>query len=269
MFILNQAPNRVEYVTSDIIKSKHAFSTRIGGVSNISYTSSLNLAFNRGDTEETVLENLRLFGEAVGFDPHDVISLPQIHSDIVITATLSMRGEGYFKAPHMSCDGYITEEKGVVLGVKSADCVPIIMEAEDKNGHVAAVSAIHAGWRGTVSGIAGRAVERFVKQGFSAESIRVAIGPSIGACCFEVGDDFLEILKSACGEDFANRFTFKKGQKSYADIRHMNLEILKKSGISEHNVDISNECTFCSCEKYYSHRRSSGQRGTMLSVVFM
>ena len=154
MFTTHKARNGVVFVRSDLLRSNHAFSTRIGGISELSHTSALNLAFNRGDEEATVLENLNRFGEAAGFDPESVISLPQIHSTNIIDVDVSMRGEGYFKHPHTSCDGYVTTQKGVVLGVKTADCLPLLLEAEDGNGNVIAVSAIHAGWRGTIEGIA-------------------------------------------------------------------------------------------------------------------
>ena len=165
MFVTHKAQNGVVFVRSDILRSQHAFSTRIGGVSNLSHTSALNLAFNRGDKDETVLENLNRFGDAACFEPQNVISLPQIHSSDIIEVDLSMRGEGYFKPPHTVCDGYITTQSGIVLGVKTADCLPLIFEADDENGRIAAVSAVHAGWRGTVAGIAQNAIWALLKKG--------------------------------------------------------------------------------------------------------
>jgi YfiH family protein len=238
-------------------------------VSEKEHTSSLNLAFNRGDDDEIVLENLRRFGEAVGFDPKTVISLPQIHSTNVIDADISMGGEGYFKPPHTSCDGYVTTQKGVVLGVKTADCVPIILEAEDENGNVIAVSALHAGWRATVGGIAAQGVLALVEKGAKVSHIRAAIGPSIGACCFEVGDDFVSTVIEVRGTDFAGKFISDRAGKKYADLKAMNFDILKKSGVSAENIDVFGECTYCLENKYYSHRRMKGQRGTQLSVVFI
>ena len=110
MFVTHKSENSVEYLASSIIKSTHAFSTRIGGVSGLAHTSALNLAFNRGDDRDTVIENLARFGEAVGFDAKNVISLPQIHSSTVIDVDVQMAGEGYFKDAHTSCDGYVTSK---------------------------------------------------------------------------------------------------------------------------------------------------------------
>lgn len=267
MFVTHKADNGTVYVTSDILKSKHAFSTRIGGVSQAAHTSSLNLAFNRGDDEETVRENLRLFGEAVGFDAKNVISLPQIHSADIIKVISSMRGEGYFKAAHISCDGYVTSEKDVVVGVKTADCVPILFEAYDENMEIIAVSAVHAGWRGSVSGIARNAVLALVEMGAEPHRIRAAIGPSIGKCCFEVGEDVVDIVRQKFGSEGADMFIVADNNKMYLDIKGINIEIISECGVPMKNIDVSNECTYCLSEKYYSHRRMKGVRGTMLSVI--
>lgn len=266
MFITHRAHNSVEYVTSDIIRSPHAFSTRLGGVSSESHTASLNLAFGRGDGDETVLENLRRFGDAVHFDPESVISLPQIHSATVIDVDLSMRGEGYFKPPHTSCDGYVTSEKGIVLGVKTADCVPIILEGEDENRNIIAISALHAGWRGTAAGIAAEGVKKLVERGAAPKRIRAAIGPSIGCCCFEVGEDFAVSALELSGKEWK---PFVRDGKLYADLKSRNESELLACGLLRENIDVCDECTFCLSDKYYSHRRMKGVRGTMLSVVCM
>ena len=119
------------FLTSEILRSPHAFATRRGGVSTLSHTAGLNLAFGRGDDDGIVLQNLGLFADAVGFDPHSVVSLPQIHSDIIYRVGKKDCGQGYhIRDGVREGDGYITCERGVVLGVKTADCVPILFEAE-------------------------------------------------------------------------------------------------------------------------------------------
>ena len=105
------------FVKSKILRSPHAFATRNGGVSTLEHTKSLNLAFGRGDERETVLENLKIFADEVGFEPKQVISLPQIHSDVIYKVGAEDCGEGYFKTENIrEGDGYITGERGVVLG---------------------------------------------------------------------------------------------------------------------------------------------------------
>ena len=269
MFLTHKAKNSVEYLSSTIIKSPHAFSTRMGGVSRLDHTSSLNLAFNRGDDRDTVIENLARFGKAVGFDEKKVISLPQIHSTTVIDANAQMAGEGYFKESHTSCDGYVANEKGIVLGVKTADCVPVLLEAEGESGEIIAVAALHAGWRGTVAGIAAEGVKALVKKGADPKKIRAAIGPAISSCCFEIGQDVVDEMNAQnVGAPFEMR-AFSQNGRLYADLKAINREFLASCGVMPENIDVCEECTFCLEKKYYSHRRMKGQRGTMLSVIWM
>ena len=180
--------NGVKFLQSGLLRSKHAFSTRVGGVSELPHTSSLNLAFGRGDADETVLENIRLFSEAVGIDGKSIISVPQIHSAEVKVVSRAEKGYGVYRSSPFSCDGYVTQDKDIALGVKTADCVPILMEARNDEDDVIAVSAIHAGWRGTAARIAGVGVEKLAALGAKPDKMFVAIGPCIHRCCYEVGE---------------------------------------------------------------------------------
>lgn len=261
------------FVKSNILRSPHAFATRRGGVSKLEHTKSLNLAFGRGDDNETVLKNLDIFAREVGFDPERVVSLPQIHSDKIFTVTGENCGQGYFTREGIeSGDGYVTGELGIALGIKTADCTPILFEAE-KDGEVIAVGAVHAGWRGTVADIAGKCIERLVSE-FSADrqGIRAAIGPCIHKCCYEVSGDLYTEVAKGLSEDMARRFVLpseKSEGKYYCDLVGINRELLISHGLLAENVDVIEECTCCSAEKYFSHRYSNGVRGTMLNVIFM
>ncbi len=261
------------YIKSQILRSPHAFATRRGGVSENEHTKSLNLAFGRGDHDETVLENLELFASSVGFRAKNVISVPQIHSDKIFKVGKSDCGKGYFIRDGIeSGDGYITDERGVVLGVKAADCVPILFEAE-KNGEVVAVGAVHAGWRGTVAGITPKCVEMLCSEyGVVPKQIRAAIGPCIHKCCYEVGEDFLTEVESALGKALAERFVMPangKKDKYFCDLVGMNKHLLSNVGILPENLDIIDFCTCCHPELFFSHRYSKGLRGTMLNVMFV
>lgn len=260
------------FVKSNILRSPHAFATRRGGVSVREHTKSLNLAFGRGDEDEIVLENLAIFAKSVGFDAESVVSHPQIHSDKIITVTAENRGEGYFIREEIcGCDGYITRERGVTLGIKTADCVPILFEAE-KGGEIIAVGATHAGWRGTVANIAGKCIERLCSEfGADLSGIRVAIGPCIHACCYEVSWDVYNAVAEDLGADVAEKFVIPsdKDGKYTCDLAGINRELLIRRGILAENIEIIEECTCCSPEKYFSHRYSSGLRGTMLNVIFI
>ncbi len=261
------------FVKSNILLSPHAFATRRGGVSVQEHTKSLNLAFGRGDEDGVVLKNLEIFAENVGFDPHSVVSLPQIHSDSIFSVGAEMRGHGYFIREGIeSGDGYVTGERGVVLGIKTADCVPILFEAE-KDGKIIAVGAVHAGWRGTVAGIAGKCVERLCGEfGCEPKDIRAAIGPCIHKCCYEVSGDLYGEVAKGLNEEIARRFVLPSGKvegKFYCDLVGINRELLIYHGICADNIDVVDECTCCNPEKYFSHRYSNGHRGTMLNVIFM
>lgn len=259
------------FIKSKILRSVHAFSTREGGVSSLEHTKSLNLAFGRGDSDEIVLKNLDIFADAVGFDPHGVISLPQIHSDVIYKVGRSDAGEGYFKRDNIrEGDGYISDEKGIVLGVKAADCVPILFEAE-KDGKIVAVGAVHAGWRGSVAGIAAKCARMICQEyGVSPMDIRAAIGPCIHKCCYEVGDELRRAVENNLGGEIADRFVVPKADaenKYFCDLVGLNRSLLLDAGILAENIEVIDLCTCCHPDLFFSHRFSNGKRGTMLNVI--
>ncbi len=261
MFVKADAENGVVFYKSSLIDVPHGFSTRIGGVSTLSHTSSLNLAFGRGDDEKTVLSNLSLFAEAVGVDSKSVTSLPQIHSSDIIDVSYGNRGEGYYKDLGRAADGYILTEVGTAAGVKTADCVPVLLY--DKKKNIAA--AVHAGWRGTALSIAMKAVEKMVSLGSKREDIYAAIGPAIGGCCYEVGEEVrAETLKVS--QELSSAFSYKDGSLYYG-IKEANRIELILSGLKIENIDLCPYCTYCEKELFYSHRRDKGVRGTMLSLI--
>ncbi len=264
-FEIIRAKNGVNFLKSDKIPFNHGFSTRIGGDFETNHTASLNLAFDRGDSDKTVLHNLSLFCEAAGVCPESVISLKQVHSDKVLEVSEQMCGRGYFVKSENFADGYVTGKKGITLGVKTADCVPILF-ADNTAG---IVGAAHAGWRGTVFGIAAKCVAEMEKLGACKSDIKIAIGPSIHSCCFEVKEDFIESVSEIAGTSFADRFIFKKDGNFFADIVGMNIDFLKEVGIRQDNIDVCSYCTCCNPRLFYSHRYSKGLRGTMLSIISM
>ena len=261
--------NGVLFYRSELLPCPHGFATRVGGISTNAHTKSLNLAFGRGDENETVLRNLERFAEAVGISSEAVVSLPQIHGNDVLHVSASDRGEGYFKSSNRAADGYVTTDPAAALGIKTADCVPILLCGLSEEGSPIAVSALHAGWRGTVSKIAEKGIEALVSLGVQKKNIRAAIGPAIGACCYEVGADFYEAFVSAFGEPFLDgTFRRKTTEGKYtADLKEINRRILRSAGIPEASIDVCTECTCCSPELFFSHRYSHGVRGTMLSVI--
>lgn len=260
------AENGVKYFRSELIRCKHGFSTRIGGVSAAPHTATLNLAFDRGDSAETVMENLGLLADALGFDARSVVSVPQIHSSKVEQVTRNESGMGYFIPAKLECDGYVTSDKAVTLGVKTADCVPILLAAETETGEVVAVSALHAGWRGTAKNIVAVGIGKLLSLGATPERIFAAIGPAISQERFEVDADCRDELVCSLGES-ALPYIIQKGAKYFPDLKGIARKLLIDSGLPSHNIDVCEACTYDEEELLYSHRRSNGLRGSMLSVI--
>lgn len=243
----------------------HGFSTRAGGKSVLPHTASLNLSHNLGDDAEIVRENLDIFARTVSdgmYGGESTVTLHQIHSAKVRVLTRDNAGEGYSVPRGEDGDGFVTAESGVIPIARAADCVPILLAGLRADG-CPVVSAVHAGWRGTVAGIAAEAVRVMLSLGCELPTIRAAIGPHIGYCCYEVGADFHETVCRLRGTEFADRYiTIPEGKtKHHADLTSMNAEILREAGILSGKIDISPDCTMCMSDVYYSHRATGGKRG--------
>ena len=157
----------------------HGFSTKPGGVSDQGGERVLNLGFTEWDTQENVLENRRRFQSALGASDFQLVSLKQIHSDVIHLIDTS---------PSQPCQGdaSVSNRPGLLLGVQTADCVPILLVDPKKR----AVASIHAGWRGTLRRIVVKAIGQ-LQMHFKSKpgDLFAAIGPSIGGCCYEVGTE--------------------------------------------------------------------------------
>lgn len=262
------AENGVTYLRASHLPCPHGFSTRLGGVSTHPDTVSLNLGRGFADDDATVQENLVRFGAAVGFDSDSLVSLRQVHSAHVRIVGAADAGLGYGRPTDETSDGYVTCERGVTLGIRTADCVPILAAAVDGAGRPYAVGAFHAGWRGTVAGIAAEGVRQMVAIGAHTEHIRVAIGPCIHACCFEIDDAARDVFLSHLGAALTDRFVRPSRAGHYdADLVGINLARLASVGVRGEHIAISDLCTRCRGDLFYSHRRDGVRRGSMLSVI--
>ena len=255
---------------SDLFSNRiaHGFSGKEGGVSVHPYTAGLNLAMGREDSDDVVRENIDIFTRAVSggvYGKEHAVCAPQIHSDIVRKVTTSDCGEGVIRPASAEGDGFVTDEAGLLIFVRIADCTPILLCGEKEDGSPV-IAAVHAGWRGTAKGIAARAVSAMCELGCAVKSIKAAIGPHIGTCCYEVGGDLLEEVTSLRGGDFAMRYVRPspsvKG-KFICDMTGMNRELLMESGVAECHIDITAHCTCCMSDTYFSHRKTAGKRGAM------
>lgn len=239
------------------ITAPHGFFTRLGGVSQISHLASMNLGKNLDDKPEYVEENYKIISKTLGFTSENYVYTNQVHSNIV-----KIVGK-YDIGKTINCDSLVTNSKHVTIGVRTADCVPILFYSKD-----ICIGAAHAGWRGTVYGIQQKTVDKMQKLGANISDIKVAIGPAIHDCCYEVGKDFYNTVSNIRGAEFSNRnIKINESGKYYADLISMNKELLYERGIQEKNIIISPYCTACNPNLFFSHRASKGKRGVMGSFI--
>ena len=204
----------------------------------------------------------RLFG----LRREDVCRTYQAHTDVVRTVGEPERGVGTSKPKFpFGVDGLVTKTPGLLLSVRTADCVPILL-ADPENKVCAAV---HAGWRGTASRIAENAVKEMCLQGAKKETILAAIGPCIGKECYQVGQDvfdaFLASFKS--GNAFFSPDGGTEKPKYLLDLASANRAVLLDAGVKEAQISVSGLCTKCHPEWFFSHRASGPDRGTMSAFI--
>ncbi len=213
-----------------------AFSTRIGGVSEGPF-ESLNLALLTGDRREHVEENRRRLCAEVGADPEALSLNRQKHTTLVHRAHAGRRGE--------PGDGLWTDERGLPLLALGADCLPIGLARV--NGAKPALSVVHAGWRGLLEGIAAKGVEAL-----GGGLVAAAIGPAIGPCCYEVGEEV--------AEPFRRAFGFGLVRDGHLDLWTAAERALRAAGVVR--VERFDLCTACNPELFFSERRTGRPRGT-------
>lgn len=249
--------DRLEILTSPVIPDDvfvHGFPTRAGGVSSGKRTS-LNLGYRWGDAPEHVAENRRRVAEAAGFDLDRLKVTRHVHGTRVWVV-----GDPAPDPPEF--DVLVGDRPGDTLGAFAADCIPIVF-ADPKRRVVAAA---HAGWRGTVAGAAANAVhamgERF---GSRAGDIRVALGPSIGACCFEVGPEVVEAFRSALPPIAG--LIVAGPRKDHIDLRVATRALLERTGVRPAHIDDRPPCTRCDAERFFSFRRDGMEGGVHMGFI--
>lgn len=249
---------------SEINFISHAFSTRLGGVSEGIY-SSMNMGFNRGDDPDNVTENYKRFCKSAGFEYESLVASAQDHNTFVRVVTSADKGIGIYKPRDMqSVDALATNEKGVTLVTYYADCTPLFF-VDTKNK---AIALAHAGWRGTAAKIGAKVIDTMEQSfGTNPSDVVCAIGPAISKCCYEVdkacADNFLS-LKDLSPKDFV---TEKTDGKYMLDLLEANRQILISKGIKAENITVSDLCTNCNSDLLWSHRATKGQRGVMCAMM--
>jgi polyphenol oxidase len=266
----------------------HGFSTRLGGLSRAycaeDALGELNLGLTADDDRETVFANRRLLAEAItGNADTPLVTIRQIHSSILVLCG----GQDATRERPCKGDGLMTVQPGVLLGVQTADCIPVLV-ADRKRP---AVAAFHAGWRGTVKRIVESGVGRMrLEFGSQPEDLIAAIGPGIGACCYSVGE---EVLSSFESQFVYGRELFREvysvdpvrtkypmlfltqrapGHSPIGPSLHLNLieanrRQLLDAGLKPRSIQVIGGCTNCHPELFFSHRASKGHAGRMMNVI--
>lgn len=251
--------DQLEYIVSQNISAPHCFTTRHGGVST-GPLSSMNIAIKLDETPEHVAENFRILGNALGFGLTDLVLTHQTHSTIVRAVTRA-DCNGCFHRDYPECDGLVTNDPGVALTIFTADCTPLLFH----DPVTGAVGAAHAGWRGTADGIGAKTVEAMVREfGCDPADIRAAIGPNIGYCHFQTDADVPEAMIAALGAE-VNAHIRAEGAKFYVDLKAINALILRRAGVR--HIDISDDCTMCRPDRFWSHRVTGGIRGSQGAII--
>ncbi len=255
----------------------HGFSTRSGGASDNNGEKVLNLGAVEWDTREHVEENKRRFQAALGASDLTLVSLHQIHSGVV---------RSFDSAPAKQCkgDASATNRAGLLLGVRTADCAPVLVIDPKKR----VVAAIHAGWRGTLQRIVTKTIGKMrMEFGCRARDLVAAIGPTIGGCCYEVGTE----VASAFAAKFANASEFfdelRTGDepnplqwlnmmppghqpppnKVLLDLKKANRLQLLEAGLRQENIFVTDLCTACDVGRLFSYRKEGAASGRLMGVV--
>jgi len=258
----------------------HAFCTRNGGVSKSPF-DSLNLSYRAGDKSDAVNENYKIVGEKFGINHQHILTLNQSHGDgiLIIDEPPENLEEFAIKIKNMGKDALITNKPLIPIAILTADCQPI-MFLDRKNR---AIGIAHAGWRGTVLRIGQKVFGEMSRlYGTSPDDLLVALGPSIGKCCYEVGEEVISKLQEEFPnwKDFVtqkNRPPLEKGgsggfseeNKWNFSLDDLNLFQMAELGIPLKNISGTSLCTSCNNDLFFSYRKENGVTGRLLSFIML
>jgi polyphenol oxidase len=244
----------LQWLAWDAAGVSAAFPARRGGVSAAPF-DGLNLGMSVGDEDAAVLENRRRFWAALELPPERIVVPGQVHGTELAWVGEAEAGRGAFSRDTVirEHDGLLTEMPGLGLAVSYADCVPVVVVASGPQGP--ALATVHAGWRGMLAGIVGKAARELAGRGRLAAAV---IGPSIGPCCFTVDD--------ALRARFEARFPGSGGEGT-VDLWSCARQELEAAGLAPAAVGVTGLCTSCD-HRFFSHRRDHGATGRHLAIAW-
>ncbi len=244
----------------------NGFSTRLGGVSDMPH-NALSLAGFNDDKAENILENRRRFLKlfpgvwalAGCWQIHGT-DVRVVHDKEEAQPAENERGDTIY------CDALVSNATGVLAGVKTADCVPLLLA----DARTSSFAAVHAGWRGTLTGVGVVAVKRLVQEyGVRPADLRVAIGAAAGPCCYEVGADVIDAFTSRF-KDSAKLFTATRPGHARVDLLQANRDQLTEAGVLSERIHRAPLCTMCRTDLFFSYRqekRVQGKTGRLMAVI--
>jgi len=243
---------------------RHFVTTRAGGVSQPPY-DSLNLGLHTADQPEYVLANRALLAESTGIVKDQFLYASQVHSgDVKVIDQSSVENGILLSNPRT--DATITALPGICLMVMVADCVPVLLFDPEKR--VSAV--IHAGWRGTVQNITSNTIRKMHEHfGCDPSAIMAGIGPSIGPCCYEVGEEVSEFVKQSFGTEKGYLVRKQKLSKPHFDLWYANHKQLTDWRVKPENIETSKLCTKCRQDIFFSSRAAGGVTGRFAAGIIM
>ena len=261
--------NGIPYISFNALEQTgmvvNAFSTRQGGVS-VGCLESMNLGFNRGDLDENVLKNHKIFAKAVGFPYENIVTTNQTHTTNVRVVTKEDCGKGITKdRDYSDVDGLITNVPGIVLTTYYADCVPLyILDPINK-----AIGLSHSGWKGTVKRIGDNTLKLMNENyGTNPKDVICCIGPSICHDCYEISEDVANEFINEFGKN--NKILYNKGNGKY----QLNLwesvkQVFLDAGVEYDNIYTTDICTCCNKDELFSHRGHHGKRGNLAAFLML
>jgi YfiH family protein len=253
----------------------HGFSTRRGGVSGAYLPKNacedaereLNLGFTASDARENVLENRSRMIEAItGSRSVPCVTARQVHSCRSVKVDELLAETAAAASAHTTyaedVDGLMTRQPGILIGIQTADCIPVLVADPVKR----AVAAFHAGWRGTVERIVEHGVAKMAQEfGSDPADLIAAIGPGIGPCCYTVGDEVWGRFNA--NFPYAEELFRRSGRELRLNLTEANRRQLLAAGLAAEAIATVGGCTACQPELFYSHRASGGHAGRMMAVI--
>jgi YfiH family protein len=221
---------------------------------------SFSLALHTGEHKRYIVENRQKIMKQLSLNENiSFIVAKQTHGDnIAIISEHKHRGWHELDSAIEDCDALITNQKGIMLTILTADCVPILLMDIEKN----VIAAVHAGWRGSRAKIVAKTVNKMCKAfDCDVKNIVVGIGPSIGVCCYEVDSNVANFFKKS------QKRALKNSEKYMLDLPMVNKEQLLSVGILESNIEMSHICTACEVDRYFSYRKEKGCSGRFMSMI--